>query len=593
MAHPPAEVRRRGAQRYRWALALVAFGAVLLVAVTAYQGLTARTALRRVSADVAELRVQLVDGDQDGARSTLERLQSHARSARRDTRGPGWWLLSKAPGIAPNVVAARTVADVTDVLAREVLPEVVSSSSVLQPANLRPVRGRIDLAPLTRVAPAVVAANTRLVAESRRIQAIDARELAPPIAAPVRQLQTGLSQAAGMSSLASQALRLLPPMLGVDGRRTYLMLFQNNAEIRATGGLPGSLAVVTAEHGQVSIGRQVTASSIGRFARPVLPLTAAERGLFGDRMGVFPADVTFTPDFPRTATMIQAMWKARTDTTVDGVLSTDPVALSHLLGGTGPVDVGGGQRLTAGEAVRVLLNQVYLDNPDPLAQDAFFKAVAKKVFRAVASGQGSPSQVLQALATSATERRVLVWSNHPREQALIASTGVGGALTRSLGKAPQVGVYLNDGSESKLDYYLDYHADVSSTRCAEGRQDLTVTVHLRSRVPRDLHRLSPSVLATAPGVPRGTMRTMVMAYVPVDGKVGRATLDGTPVLLTTRDYDGRSMVAQTVDLAPGQRATATYRMTSGPGQTDAADLRVTPGVRGDGVGTVGPSSCRS
>ena len=39
-------------------------------------------------------------------------------------------------------------------------------------------------------------------------------------------------------------------MLGGDGPRNYLLVFQNNAEIRATGGLPGSWAEVHAEDGK-------------------------------------------------------------------------------------------------------------------------------------------------------------------------------------------------------------------------------------------------------------------------------------------------------------------------------------------------------
>ncbi len=578
--------------RFRWALVLVAAAAVVLLGFTAYQGVRARTSLQRVDADVVQLRVQLLGGDQAAARSTLRDMQGHAREARQRTRGPGWWLLSKTPGVAPNVLAARTVADVSDVLAHEVLPDVVAASGALQPDSLRPVKGRIDLAPMLRVTPAVVSANARLMGESTRVQAIGTEDLAPQLAAPVRQLQARLAEAAGMSTRASQAVRLLPPMLGAEGRRTYLLMFQNNAEVRATGGIPGAFAVVHADDGRLSFGRQETAGSVGRFDKPVLRLTAWERGLFGDRLGVYPQDVNFTPDFPRTATVMQAMWKARTGTTVDGVLSTDPVALSHLLQGTGPIHMDGGRALAADDVVRVLLNEVYLDNPEPQRQDEYFGRVARTVFDAVASAQGDPTKVLAALSRSAAERRLLVWSDDADEQAIIAPTPVGGALPTGDGKVPQVGVYLNDGSQAKLDYYLDYDTDVTSTRCASGRQRLIVTVHMWSRLPRRTRALTP-VLATAHGLPSTTMRTTVMAYAPVDGTVDSFRLNGTRMPLMTRAHSGRPMVAQTVDLEQGQRATATYTMTSGPGQTNRANVQVTPGVRGDGIGTISPSACAS
>ena len=40
-------------------------------------------------------------------------------------------------------------------------------------------------------------------------------------------------------------------MAGADGPRDYLLVFQNNAEIRATGGLPGSWARLHAEDGKL------------------------------------------------------------------------------------------------------------------------------------------------------------------------------------------------------------------------------------------------------------------------------------------------------------------------------------------------------
>ncbi len=68
-------------------------------------------------------------------------------------------------------------------------------------------------------------------------------------------MQTKLHEAASLSSKASYAVRLLPTMLGMEGKRDYLVLFQNNAEIRATGGIPGAFATMSANHGTHLLGR--------------------------------------------------------------------------------------------------------------------------------------------------------------------------------------------------------------------------------------------------------------------------------------------------------------------------------------------------
>ncbi len=69
------------------------------------------------------------------------------------------------------------------------------------------------------------------------------------MANPVRRLQDQLTEAAGLTGTASRTVQLLPAMLGADSQRRYLLMFQNNAEVRATGGIPGAVAVVTADRG--------------------------------------------------------------------------------------------------------------------------------------------------------------------------------------------------------------------------------------------------------------------------------------------------------------------------------------------------------
>lgn len=44
----------------------------------------------------------------------------------------------------------------------------------------------------------------------------------------------------------------MPSMLGADGPRRYVAVFENTAEARGTGGLPGAFAVLRAERGRLS-----------------------------------------------------------------------------------------------------------------------------------------------------------------------------------------------------------------------------------------------------------------------------------------------------------------------------------------------------
>lgn len=580
------------ARRLRWALLLTGVVAVALVAFTGWQALKAKDALELVASDFQTLSGQLKAGDRTGSHETLEQAQGHAETAQENTTGPGWWLTSRLPGVGDNVVAVRTVAGTVDTLARDVLPPVVEAAEILKPANLRPTKGRIDLRPLAEVAPAIVEADRLLQDQEGAVAALRPNDLAPQIARPVRLLQRKLADAASLSNRASRALQLLPPMLGADGPRTYLLLFQNNAEVRATGGIPGAFATVTAKNGRISLGQQGDASTIGRFENPPVRLTADEKALYGLNMGRYPQDVNFTPDFPRSAELVRAMWNARHGVQVDGVASADPVALSYLLRGTGPVPTIGGAKLTADNAVKMLLSEVYAQIPEPEQQNAYFAAVARSIFGAVSGGQGDPQKVLEGLTHGAAEGRILLWSARPDEQALIAPTALSGSLAHEQSdQSPRVGVFLNDGTGAKMDYYLDYTANVEPVRCQGERQVLDVTLSMSSTAPRGGEGLPDYVANTSYGVPRGTIRTTVSAYAPIGGYVDGTALGDTDLSLDRLAHDGRSLVMTTLDLAPGESQELHFTMVSGPGQDGRPELRVTPGVHGSGLGSVGPSAC--
>lgn len=574
-----------------WGLTFLVVGLVALAGLTAYQALSARTHLQRVQRDITTLTRQLRLGQHGAANRTVADARMNAHAARDATTGLGWWLARHAPGIGPDVSAIQTLARASDVVSTSVLPETVTVSRTVRADILRPRGGRFDLRPLIAVRPQVVTLSTVLRRQAQQVEAIDVDSLSGPVGAPVQRAQARLSDASSLAETVTRAVTLLPPMLGADGPRTYLLMFQNNAEARSGGGIAGSFAVVSASNGQIAIGKQGDASTIGRFDTPAVPLTREERVVFGAGLGRYPQDVTLTPDFPRTARIISAMWQAREGGSLDGVVSVDPVALARVLQSTGPVAAPGGRRLGAGNAVRVLLSQVYAEVARPQAQDELFRGVARNVIDALAAGRARPQPLLTGLATSATQRRLMVWSKRDREEGLLGSSALGGRYraTRS-DAAPQVGVFLNDQGSSKLEYYLRYGVDVSSLDCRAGRQRLKVTLRMRSTVPADATTLPPYVRNHTPGPP-GQIRLAVFMYAPVAGRVVGASVDGHQALGQEHAQGGRTILVQRPKLDPGGRSTLTWTLVAGPGQTGTTDLRVTPGASSDGPGRVAPSVC--
>ncbi len=567
--------------------ALVVFG------FTAYQAKQARDSLNEAAANLQHMTHALANGDTPTAQRDLIDAQGATRTASNSLTGPVWWAASKAPWIGDDVSAVRTVASVADEATHDIGPALVEVSRSVSADTLRPRHGRINLDGLERAAPALITANADLNDALARVTALDTHSLMPQIASPIKDLEGKLTEAHRISAHAVLATKLLPPMLGADGRRTYLVMFQNNAEIRATGGLPGAFATLTADRGRISLHWQGDASVLGAYRKPVLPLRADELALFSSRLAVYAGDSTFTPDFPRAAQIAQEMWRQSTGQKVDGVLSTDPVALSYVLAGTGPVTVSGGQQLTAADAVQLILNQIYLDQPDLTAQNLFFAEAAKAVFSALSAGQGNPRAVLDGIVRGVEEHRTFVYSHHPSEETLLASTPLTGSLPTRPISAPQIGVYFNDGTGAKMDYYLRYEVKVVPESCAaDGAQTMQVTVTMTSTAPADAASLPVSVIGPGYGARPGFIRTNAMLYAPSGGQIREPTIDGRRSISATLTHDGRRVTVQTIDLAPGQSHVLRFTVTSGAHQTDMPDVRITPGVPGGSAVQVGESACR-
>jgi hypothetical protein len=552
---------------------------VAVIAVVAWVGvdaLRARGELKAAATQVQLLQGQVVKGDRKAAAATLKSMQSYAAAASSRTHGPHWSAVRVLPWIGPNVTAVQTVSEVIDGLAVHALPALMDATSLVDPAKLAPVNGRVDLAPMIKAAPKVMAANGEVQTAVRRLDVIDSNALLPAVAAPLADLRTQVDKVALTTATASRAVQLLPPMLGADGQRDYLLLVQNNSEQRATGGVP-TLIRLRAVDGAVQVVETLSAGGhLSGLPKPVLPITAEERALFGNGLGIYMADVTFTPDFPRSGQLARAIWRQQVGGDLDGVLSIDPGALANVLGATGPVRLSDGQELTAKNAAQVLMNTVYLKIIDSAKQDEFFAAAAGSVFQAVMGGQGEPAATVDALAQSAREGRLMVWSSHKNEQALLSGTVLSGELVGVQDKSPVIGVYLNDGTAAKVGYYLRTDVVATSTQCrADGSQAVNVKVALTSTAPANAASL-PAYIASGNAVPKGQVRTNVLLYAPSGGRVDSVRISRGPQGIFAQTHNGLAVVGRTVQLKPGESLTLDYDIVTGPGQPGIPVMRVTP-----------------
>jgi hypothetical protein len=566
---------------------------LLLVAATfTWQAVTATRALldARRSGDLVQERIRA--GDFAGANRALAELRQHTHRAEGASDGILWDLGRHLPVVGRNVGAVQTVARVLDTATRVNAPIALELSQAVDEGRLRPRNGRIDLAEIERLAPAVRRAAESIDRADRDLAMTRPDSLLFPLDDVVGRLQAQVDRARAAATASATAFRLLPGMLGKDGPRTYLLMIQNPAELRSTGGLPGSLALLRVDRGRLSMGWQGSPADIARTAAPVgLRRDTAQQ--YGPTPGTDLRDSNLTPDFPEAARIARSMTESARHVRLDGVVSVDPIALAELMRGTGPVTVTNGVRLGADNVVQVLLNQAYQVLPTQQAQNDFFEATARKVFESVLAGRGNQQQAIRGLATAAGQHRVLVWSAHPEEQAVIAPTAVSGALDGGSAERPRIGLYLNDTTAGKMDYYLQYRTSATAVSCrARDTQDVRATIALTSTMPKKFQSLSSWILGSGQFARRGTIALNLRVYAPAGGAVTGLSVDGRPHSVTADRHHGRQVALLPLSLAPGQSVTVTADLRSARGQTGDGVLDVTPGIVAAPNGVRITSACR-
>lgn len=561
---------RRKARRHRLLMAFLSIIglAVLIVASTAWLGFRAAALgneLKAAAQLVPRLKAEILQ-DATAAVRTVDELKGHTSRARGVASDPLWTVAGFLPWIGPNFQAAGEMARSADDVVQLGAAPLINTYQALDWKSLAPKPDGIDLAPLTAAAPVLAKAAGAVVESSDRLNRIRTEHLLPPLAGPLGKARDALSALSSNLDAAADFASLAPPMLGAGGTRNYLLMIQNNAEARATGGIPGAVALLTVDKGRLTLGMQSGPAHIGVMS-PVLAVDAEQERIYSTRLGMYLQDVNLTPDFPTAASTTQAMWKKKTGQLVDGVISVDPVALGYLLDASGPVKIAspapaalaGGAlpaELSSQNVVPTLLSDVYAKIRLPEQQDAYFAEVTKGIFGALSSGKSDAKILTDGLKQGTAEGRILLWSDSPDEQAVIAKHSLSGSIAGPSIAAAQFGVYFNDGTGAKMDYYVKRTVQLVEECVGKDRQ-VKVRIESTNTAPPDAAAsLPPYVTGRGVyGVPAGTVRTNVIAYGPPRSNVETASADGVKSSFGAHRHAHRPVGIVTVSLAPGESST--------------------------------------
>jgi hypothetical protein len=483
------------------------------------------------------------DGNTSVATSEFNTAAQRFEEAERKLADPFASLGEQLPVVGPNLTTARELADIGAGLSRT----GARLTTTANPQQLKIVNGTIDIAELRRLEPELAATTAELVTARDRVAAINRDFLVPQLDDAIGKLDRTLRRSVREGKTATLAARVLPGVFGGDGHRRYILAMQNPAEARATGGIFGNWAELTAVNGKLDLGAQGKSDAF--YAPPDSGRVLNAPDDYVSRYSRFAPDrywqnVNMSPDLPTVGAVAVDVWEQAGRPAVNGVVAVDPLALAAILRITGPITVPQWPvPITADNVVDVTTKQAYSAFPNNNAlRDDFLGDVTKASWQAFSSRDlGSPSSLLKALGTAVREKHIMVWLDERDEEQLVRRAGASGAAPRV--STDLLMVTTQNAAANKLDAYLhqemSYTATITPTTGSDVGVKGSVEVTLQNNTPGGLPLYVQG--PNADGLAAGDNRTFVSVYTPL--ALSGALADGATTATESATELGRNVYA--------------------------------------------------
>ncbi len=541
---------------------------------------TVKSQASTIMAQASTIKDAVKKGDSAALSNSVETIRTATNTINKEVNTTAWNIAAMVPVYGQDVKSVQKLGATASDLVEEALVPVADGLSGLKLSELLQ-DGAINVSILEKLIDALDEATPVIQTSISTINSLPEAHISQ-LKSILDKVKDPLNEANDTLTSAQPILKVLPQMLGADGQtRNYLVVAQNNAEIRATGGFPGATGIVSVTDGRITMGDFQSIKNLAGddYAEDQDP---KETAMFSHENDVTAQIITCNPDFPVSAKHLAHLWNQRFGTMPDGVIALDPVVLQNLLGLVGAVTAPDGDVVDGTNAAAVLLNGTYKKfGNDGDAQDEYFSAVAGLAFKQIMGnlGDADVEKFMSVLETAAKENRLLAWMQDADEQAAVVKFNLAGDIAEDEA-TPELGVYINDNTWAKMTWYMSVNTTLSDpVLAADGTKTYTATTVIRNNLTDEEAATLPTyITGSNPALSGlGNMIEEVMLYAPAGGTISNISCD-----LGNTFVEGTYSTLQTwrtgaqIQIEPGHEAVITYTVKTSANATTDLTVRTTP-----------------
>lgn len=329
-------------------------------------------------------------------------------------------------------------------------------------------------------------AKVKIKNAKSQLAAINANDLSGIFKDKVIYANTLLSEVVGQSETALPLLKYLPELAGYGQEKNYLILFQNNMELRPTGGFIGSYGIVTVKDGEIVSMTTDDIYNLDKLSKDKLLVPAPwPMTTYNGQKYLFLRDANWSPDWPTSAKQIDWFWTEERrlaglpSLKLDGIIAITPDFISNFLELTGPITADGitfdhdNFTLELEKAVEF----DYVQKGIPLNQrKSIIGDLSKEIIsRLMSSSPKDLLKVWMAVKADIEEKNIITWLADPEIQSYISQENWSGIVKQADGDY----LYFVDANlaalktDSVMKREVDYSLSVDKNGDLIGRAAIT------------------------------------------------------------------------------------------------------------------------
>lgn len=494
---------------------------------------------------------------QDFDTTKLQSLQNDARRAHSASDDITVAALEWLPWIGSDVHAARVLSVGLDENLQAIAPLVEQRDTL--------ALGKSDLPKtLQALSNSMDYLDSAITRFDHNLEGVNANELHFGLAPKVQKLKDVIADVQLSVHEGNPLLKTAAILLNQPGKTRWFVATQNAAELRASGGLIGSYAVITIENGKISLtdfGADAKLLNKGKLN------VAFESGIDNPWGGDLTdwRDLNVSSHIPEDGQIIIDAWEEKFHEKLNGVVFFTQGTVAHILGATGEVQVKG-QVLNADNAVSFLTKDIYAKFTNVKIKNQVVSSLMKQLFGKLSTTKLDPTQLFASLANPENVDTIYLWSANKKIQTEIVQKGLDGSITSQNGSHVVVG--LNNGGGNKLDSYLKTDYQYKLGRCGvktwddiAGRES-TITIAITNQAPiKGLPSyVNPRLdLRTGQKWVPSSNREIVSIYAPIGTTDEQFFIDGKDEGAQSSSSEGHPLFILNVELKPGQTKTITMK----------------------------------